>query len=61
MRKVISLMADPAPPDSKMLRGTPARAASAGEYRIIYQIVPGALRVIDIGKRNDDEVYRRLG
>jgi len=32
-----------------------------GEYRIIFDVCDGVLRVVAIGKRNDDEVYRRLG
>jgi len=32
-----------------------------GEYRVIFAVHDGVLRVIAIGTRNDDEVYRRLG
>jgi len=31
-----------------------------GEYRIIYYVDGEVLRVPLIGKRNDDEVYKRL-
>jgi mRNA-degrading endonuclease RelE of RelBE toxin-antitoxin system len=34
---------------------------TVGEYRIIFDIRDGVLRVVAIGKRNDDEVFRRLG
>jgi len=32
-----------------------------GEYRVIFDVHDGVLRVVAIGKRNDDEVERRLG
>ena len=32
----------------------------SGEYRIVYTVTEDTLRVVLIGKRNDDEVYRRL-
>jgi mRNA interferase RelE/StbE len=61
LRRILALMDDPALADSKLLEGRPVRSATAGEYRIIYDVVvEGDLRVIDIGKRNDAEVYRRL-
>jgi hypothetical protein len=31
-----------------------------GEHRITFDVHDGVLRVLAIGKRNDDEVYRRL-
>jgi hypothetical protein len=31
-----------------------------GEYRVIFDVRDGLLRIVAIGKRNDDEVYRRL-
>lgn len=61
VRKVVMLMADPRPSDAQQLRGYPYWRASAGEYRIVYDVAGGVLRVFVIGKRNDDEVYRRLG
>lgn len=59
-RKVIMLMADPSPTDAERLKGYEYSRVTAGEYRIIFDVREGVLRVIAIGKRNDDEVYRRL-
>lgn len=58
--KVLALLVDPEPPDSKALSGFPYRRADIGEYRIIYRIEDDVIRVALIGKRNDDEVYRDL-
>ena len=60
-RKIIMLMADPRPADAERLRGFEYSRATAGEYRIIFDVQDGVLRIVAIGKRNDDEVYRRLG
>jgi len=54
------LMADPEPPDSILIKGSPYRRADIGEYRIVYQVRNNCLFVFVIGKRNDDEVYRLL-
>lgn len=59
-RKVIMLMADPSPADAERLKGYEYSRVTAGEYRVIFDVRDGVLRVIAIGKRNDDEVYRRL-
>lgn len=32
-----------------------------GEYRIVYEVERDTVRVLVIGKRNDDEGYRILG
>ena len=50
------------PSDSKALKGSSEgfRRADTGEYRIIYRIDDECLYVAVIGKRNDDEVYRRF-
>ena len=36
------------------------RRADIGEYRIIYRLEAGVVKVALVGKRNDDEVYRRF-
>jgi mRNA interferase RelE/StbE len=59
-RKVIMLMADPQPADAERLRGHEYSRVTVGEYRVIFDVHDGVLRSIAIGKRNDDEVYRRL-
>ena len=60
VRRVVMLMADPRPSDAEKLHGYPHWRVAAGEYRIVFDVADGALRVIALGKRNDDEVYRRL-
>ncbi|MDX2223022.1 MAG: type II toxin-antitoxin system RelE/ParE family toxin [Rhodospirillaceae bacterium] len=60
--KIMALRENPAPPDSLSLKGAAGayRRADSGEYRIIYRVAQTTLIVAVIGKRNDDEVYRRL-
>jgi mRNA interferase RelE/StbE len=60
MRKIIMLMTDPQPADAERLKGYDYSRVTVGEYRIIFDIQVGVLRLVTIGKRNDDEVYRRL-
>ena len=60
-RKIIMLMADPRPTDAERLKGYVYSRVTAGEYRIIFDVCDGLLRVVAIGKRNDGEVYRRPG
>ena len=59
-RRIIMLMANPQPADAVRLKGYEYSRVTAGEYRIVFDVHDGLLRVIAIGKRNDDEVYRRL-
>lgn len=56
--KIFSLMENPEPADSSRLKGYPYRRTDIGEYRIIYRLEKGGVKVALIGKRNDDEVYR---
>ena len=61
VQKVFTLLADPRPHDSKELKGYPFLRTDIGEYRIIYDVQNDeTLRLIRLGKRNDDEVYRKL-
>ena len=60
-RKIIMLMADPRPADAERLKGYDYSRVTVGEYRVIFDVRDRLLRVIAIGKRNDGEVYRRLG
>ncbi len=60
VKKVFSLLENPIPHDSKELIGYPFLRSDIGEYRIIYDVQHDTLRLIVVGKRNDDEVYRRL-
>lgn len=58
--KILALMEDPEPSDSSALVGYPYRRADIGEYRIVYRVEEDCLKVVLIGKRNDDEIYRQL-
>lgn len=58
--KILALQNDPLPPDSERLTGFFYRRADVGEYRIIYRVEANVLFIPLIGKRNDDDVYRKL-
>ncbi len=60
--KILDLCRKPEPPDSSLLKGPQEgyRRADIGEYRIIYCVAGDSLEILFIGKRNDDEVYRRF-
>ncbi len=58
--KIFSLMENPAPEDSKNLKGYPYRGTDIGEYRIIYRIEKDCVKIALVGKRNDDEIYKKL-
>jgi mRNA interferase RelE/StbE len=58
--KLAALLQDPFPPDSKQLKNSLFRGVDIGEYRIAYLITHEMLVVSLIGKRNDNDVYRRL-
>jgi mRNA interferase RelE/StbE len=59
-KKLQLLRTTPKPQDSKQLQGLPYLRADSGEYRIIYNFTEEILYIVLIGKRNDDEVYRKL-
>ncbi len=62
-KKVLSLNIEPLPNDSKKLKGySNYYRVDSGEYRIIYRFKPeqDLVEVILVGKRNDDEVYKKL-
>ncbi|MEG4285304.1 type II toxin-antitoxin system RelE/ParE family toxin [Microcoleus sp. A006_D1] len=62
-KKVLALNVDPLPNDSKQLIGSPGYyRVDSGEYRIVYNFNPDEdlVEVILVGKRNDDEVYKKL-
>lgn len=58
--KIDELVINPEPNDSKLLHGYPYHRADIGEHRIIYRYSDELLYIALIGKRNDDDVYRRL-
>ncbi len=57
---LFALLKNPTPQDSKILKGYDYHRVDCGEYRIIYAVVDDELQVILIGKRNDDDVYKKL-
>jgi len=57
---VFRLLQNPELQDSSALIGYPYHCVDLGEYRIIYNVDGDVLKVFLIGKRNDDEIYRRL-
>ena len=62
-KKVLSLNVEPLPNDSKQLSGYQGfYRVDSGEYRIVYRYFPDQdlVEVILLGKRNDDDVYKRL-
>jgi mRNA interferase RelE/StbE len=61
MGKILSLLTEPIPADSQQLRGFgDYRRTDIGEFRIVYRFDDEALIVSLVGKRNDDEIYKRL-
>jgi mRNA interferase RelE/StbE len=58
--KIFTLQLNPRPPDSKKI-GEGYRV-DVGEYRIYYEVDDQArvVAVYVIGKRGDDEIYRKL-
>ncbi|MGL5065640.1 MAG: type II toxin-antitoxin system RelE family toxin [Microcoleus sp.] len=62
-KKVLALNVEPLPNDSKQLIGYPGYyRVDSGEYRIVYNFNPeeDLVEIILVGKRNDDEVYKKL-
>jgi mRNA interferase RelE/StbE len=58
--KLESLIKNPYPNDSSKLIGYPYYRVDSGEYRIIYIVSGDILEIKIVGKRNDDEVYKKL-
>jgi mRNA interferase RelE/StbE len=58
---ILALRENPTPNDSKQLSGCPEyHRVDIGEYRIVYQFNNDTVYIAVIGKRNDDEVYKRF-
>jgi mRNA interferase RelE/StbE len=58
---IFALRENPTPHDSKQLIGYPEyKRVDIGEYRIIYRFDSDSVYVAIVGKRNDDEVYKRF-
>lgn len=60
LKKVLSLLENPLPHDSKNLEGSLLKRTDIGEYRIIYYLEDRCVNILLIGKRNDGEVYRDM-
>jgi len=58
--KALSLLNDPSPSDSSLLKGYDYYRVDVGEYRIVYKFDEDTVFLVLIGKRNDDEVYKTL-
>jgi mRNA interferase RelE/StbE len=59
--RLFDLLRDPEASDTSALKNSPYRRADVGEYRIVYRVEGDVLLVPLIGKRNDGDVYKRLG
>lgn len=62
MNKILSLLVDAKPADSIVLQGyEDLLRVDIGEFRIIYRFDnQDTITVLLVGKRNDDEVYKKL-
>lgn len=58
--KLLKLRTVPFPQDAKKLVGYPFFRVDVGEFRIVYKVADNILYITLIGKRNDDDVYKRL-
>jgi len=60
--KIIELRVNPKPTDLKKLTGFTFKRTDIGEYIIIFDVneIEKILKIILIGKRNDNEVYNHL-
>lgn len=59
--KIFALAHEPYASDTSKLHGYEYYRADIGEYRIIYNTSSSTLYILLIGKRNDGDIYRRLG
>ena len=60
-KKVLGLLSEPRPNDSKKIGTCDGREvfrADSGEFRILYSFDTKKLWLVLIDKRNDDEVYK---
>ncbi|KHK00541.1 hypothetical protein NY78_4009 [Desulfovibrio sp. TomC] len=59
--RLFDLLHAPEASDTSALKNSPYRRADVGEYRIVYRVEDDVLLEPLIGKRNDGDVYKRLG
>ena len=60
VRRIEVLAQSPRAPDTRKMSGSDCFRVDSGEYRIIYNVQSDTLFVWIVGKRNDNEVYRKL-
>ncbi len=61
IHKIFALMSEPNPSDSAKLEGNPKyKRVDIGEYRVIYKVEGEFVKIAAVGKRNDDEIYRKF-
>jgi mRNA interferase RelE/StbE len=59
--QILELLRNDSPNDARHLSGHPGcKRIDCGEFRVIYKSVDQVVIVIEVGKRNDDEVYKKF-
>jgi mRNA interferase RelE/StbE len=60
--KILALATDPRPADAKALQGTKLDLLriDVGEFRVVYCVQGEEIKILLVGRRNDDEVYKEL-
>jgi mRNA interferase RelE/StbE len=59
VQRVFALADNLRPPDSIKMTDSDYHRVTQGEYRIIYDFDADIVRIFVIGKRNDDEAFKR--
>lgn len=61
LQTILRLRLDPNPHDSKQLTGSPEyKRVDIGEFRIIYRVEGDVVKIALVGKRNDNDVYKKF-
>jgi mRNA interferase RelE/StbE len=61
LQTILRLRLDSDPHDSKQLVGnSDFKRVDIGEFRIIYRVEDDVVKIAVVGKRNDDEVYKKF-
>ena len=60
--KILELFNNPRPNDSIQIKGEVKGCfrVDIGEYRIVYTFLNNELQIDMVGKRNDDEIYKKI-